>query len=175
MTVLSFICGAVLLITGISCMLRPAATFFNTGYFMTILLLVYGITGIVNVIKKKAYPLRLAVDIPAILIGVIALFRPGTTLLFDSFMVYLFALWFVLQGLLSVYISYSARKIRKGWIWGLILGILGIILGIYSFFHPVVSVISIGLLVGFYLIQAGLDMIVLAAAADTFSEAESGE
>ena len=170
MTVLSIICGVLLMIGGFSCMFRPAATFFNTGYFMTILLLVYGVIGIVNVIKKEAHPLQLAVDIPAVIVGVLAIFRPGTTLLFDGFMVYLFAAWFVLQGIISIYVSYSARSFKKGWFWGLLLGIIGVILGVYSFFHPMVSVVSIGFLVGFYLVQAGLDMIVLAAAVNSASE-----
>ena len=164
MTALSIVCGILLMITGISCMFRPASTFFNTGYFMVILFLVYGCIGIVNVVKKKAHPLNLVIDIPAVILGVIAIFRPGTSLLFDGFLIYLFATWFVLQGAVSLYVSYSSRDINSGWFWGAILGVLGIILGVYSYFHPMVSVVGIGILVGAYLMQTGLDMIVLAAA-----------
>lgn len=172
MVVLSIICGVLLMMGGISCLFQPAATFFQTGYFLVILLLVYGIIGIINVIKKKAHPLELIVDILAIIIGVIAIFRPGTTIVFDVIMAYLFAAWFVIQGVISIYVSIKVRKIKKGWYWSLILGILGALLGIYSFFHPMVSVMAIGILVGIYLIQAGLNMIVLATTVDAVEQTE---
>lgn len=100
----------------------------------------------------------------AVIIGIIAIFRPGTTLLMDGFMAYLFAAWFVIQGIISIYLAFKVKGIKKGWYWGLILGILGLIVGIYSFFHPMVSIVTIGILIGVYLIEAGLNMIVLATA-----------
>ena len=170
MLILSVIAGVLLIIGGFSCLFHPAATFFETGYFIAILLLVYGIVGIINVIRKKAQPVELIMHIPAIIIGVIGIIKPGTTLVFDAIMVYLVAVWFVIQGAVSIYLSIKVRKEKKGWYWGLILGIIALILGIYSFFHPMVSALTIGILVGIYLIEAGLNMIVLATAVDSMRE-----
>lgn len=166
MVVLSIIMGVLLIMGGVSCLFHPAATFFETGYFLAILMLVYGVVGIVNVVRKRAQPIELLVHIPAIIIGVIAFLRPGTTLVVDAMMVYLVAAWFVVQGLVSIYLAIRVKRIRSGWYWGLILGILGVILGIYSFVHPLVSVLTIGILVGTYLIESGLNMIVLATAVE---------
>lgn len=52
-------------------------------------------------------------------------------------------------------------------VWGLIVGILGVILGIYSFAHPMVTALTAGLLIGFYFIESGIDLIVLAVAVDS--------
>ena len=164
MVVLSVIAGALLIIGGVACLFHPAATFFETGYFLAILMLVYGVVGIINVIRKRAEAIELLVHIPAVIIGVIAIIRPGTTLVLDGMMVYLVAAWFVIQGVVSIYLSIKVRRIQSGWIWGLILGILGLVLGIYSFIHPMVSALTIGILVGFYLIEAGLNMIVISTA-----------
>ena len=45
MTVLSIILGVLLIIGGFSCMFTPLATFLSTGYFLAIMLLVYGAYG----------------------------------------------------------------------------------------------------------------------------------
>ena len=116
---------------------------------------------------RSAQAIELVVHIPAIIIGIIAFFRPGTTLAFDAVILYLVAAWFMAQGAVSIYVSIKAKPYKKGWYWGLILGILGLILGIYSFAHPMVSVFAIGMLIGIYLIETGLNMIVLATAIDS--------
>jgi len=38
-------------------------------------------------------------------------------------MAYLFAAWFVVQGVVSIYVSIKSRHENKGWVLGLILGI----------------------------------------------------
>ena len=154
---------------GIACLFSPGMTFLNTGYVIAILLLIYGIVGIINVIKKRAHPVQLVVDILAIIVGVMAIFRPMNTLVIDAILAYLVSAWFVIQGGISIFVSIRAKAYRKNWYWGLILGIIGLIVGIYSFFHPMVSAITIGILIGIYLIQAGLNMIVLATAVDDYN------
>ena len=164
MFILSIIAGVLLIIGGVACLFHPGATFLQTGYLLAILMLIYGVVGIINVIRKRADVIELIMDIPAVVIGIIAIIRPGTTLVLDGMMVYLVAAWFVIQGVVSIYLSIKVRRIQSGWIWGLILGILGLVLGIYSFIHPMVSALTIGMLVGFYLIEAGLNLIVVSTA-----------
>ena len=151
---------------GVVCLFNPGETFLAAGYVMTILLLIYGIIVIVRVIQKKSQPLELIPSILAVIIGIIAIFRPGTTLVIDGLMATLFAAWFIVQGIISIYVSIASRKIQKGWIWicGLIIGIISLLLGILSFVQPLVSAVAIGILIGIYLIEAGLNMIVLATA-----------
>ena len=48
MSVLSIVFGILLVICGFACMFTPLATFLSTGYYLLILLLVYGIFGIVR-------------------------------------------------------------------------------------------------------------------------------
>lgn len=166
MVVLSIIVGILLMMGGIACLFSPGATFLASGYVVAILLLIYGIVGIVNVVRKRAHPVMLIVDILAIIIGIIAIIKPGSTLAIDVLMTYLLAAWFVVQGGVSIFVSIKARAVQSGWVFGLILGIIGVLLGIYSFFNPMVSALAIGILIGIYLIEAGLSMIVLATAVD---------
>jgi uncharacterized membrane protein HdeD (DUF308 family) len=51
------------------------------------------------------------------------------------------------------------------WILQLIIGILAVIIGGYTFVHPLVLVVSIGILIGIFFVETGITMIVSAAAA----------
>ena len=171
MKVITIILGVILAIFGVACIFSPGQTFLATGYCLAILLLVYGIIGIINVIRKFSSPITLFASIPAVIIGGIALFRPGSAGAFDTLILYLFAAWFVVEGIVSIVVSIRSRIVNRGWVWGLIFGIIAVLVGCYSFAHPAVSAIAIGILVGIYLIEAGISMIVLAFTARNVEDA----
>ena len=175
MSVVSIILGVLLVIGGFSCMFTPLATFLSTGFYIAILLLVYGIIGIVRFAKKEAGGLELVVSILALLAGLVAMFRPGEALVFDRFVLYLIAAWLLVEGIVTVIVSIGSRGKRKGWGWGLFVGILGIIAGLYSFAHPVLTAVTAGMLIGFYFVQAGFDMIALGCAVGAAKDAMKGD
>ena len=164
MSVLSIILGILLVIGGFSCMFTPLATFLSTGYFITILMLVYGIIGIVRFFKKEAGGLELVVSILAVIVGVICMVHPFESLAVDRFILYLIAAWLLIQGLVTIILSFGARDVSKGWFWGVIVGILGMLAGIYSFAHPVFTAMVEGVLIGLYFVETGFDMIVMGSA-----------
>ena len=170
MMVLSIILGIILIIGGISCMFTPVTTFLATGYLMCAMMLIYGIVGIVRGIRKEAKAIEIVVSVLAIIVGLIALFRPGDTLVFDGVMVYMISAWILLKGIVSIVLAIQARKIDDYWFLGLISGILGVILGVYSFVHPQLVVVTTGILIGFYFIESGINMIVLSAFIDRISD-----
>lgn len=164
MKILSIILGALAVLCGIGCTLTPGKTFLSTGYMIAFLLLVYGISGIIRAISTKKYDLSFAVSIIGTIIGVFAVFRPASTLAIDIVLIYCTAFFFVAQGVTSILVSLKIKKLATGkmWIFGLITGILALLLGIYSIFHPMTAAIAIGFLIGFYFIETGINMIVLA-------------
>ncbi len=164
MTVLSVILGVLLVIGGFSCMFTPLATFLYTGYYITIMLLVYGIAGILRFIRKESGIPGLLVSILAVIAGVIAIVHPGQTLVFDGMVLYTIAVWLIIQGAVSLFVSIRVRKIKKGWYWGAIMGVLGIIAGIYSFAHPMVTAVTTGVLLGLFFVESGMNMIVMGLA-----------
>lgn len=163
MKVLTIILGVLLTICGVISLASPEATFIETGYVVAIMLLVYGIIGIIAVISRRVRPAFLWASIPAVVIGVISLFFPNDTMNIHVVLVYLLAVWFVLQGISSMYMSVRVRFFDRGWFLGLIMGILSICLGIYTALHPTLGAFTIGVLVGIYLIEAGIDLIVIGA------------
>lgn len=164
MKVLSYILGVILAIGGIVCLFNPENTFFATGYIMAISLLIYGISGIVNVIMKRTLPIFLLSCIPATILGIIAIIRPGTTLVFDALMLGLFAAWFIIQGITTIIMSVQLRRQIRGWGFPLAIGIISTIVGIYAFIYPQIAIFAIGIMIGIFLIETGIDIIALTAA-----------
>ena len=170
MTVLSIILGVLLIFGGISCLFTPLATFLSTGYFLAILLLVYGVGGLIRAIRRKIVPEGIISGL-AILVGLLAIIRPGSQEVFDAVLLVLLACWFLIQGIVSVVISIRTRPVNRYWVLTLIVGILGILLGLYSFAHPVAAALTAGFLLGFYFLQAGFDLITLGFAASEIKNA----
>lgn len=160
MTVLSIILGILMIFAGFSLMCTPLATFLSAGYFLGIMMFVYGIAGIIRAFQKKNYIFETVFSILALIVGVIALIRPGSTLILDAMIVYFAAFWFVLRGAFDVTIGIKLKGVTSSWIWILLLGILSIVIGVYSFAHPTVMALATGILIGIYCVEAGIDMII---------------
>jgi len=150
-----------MIICGVSCMFTPLVTFIDTGYFIVILVAIYGMLGIIRAISEKRYGAGFVFGILSVIFGVVTLFFPRLMLLADGMMIYMTAAWFVLQGFVSVFTAISLKKSTesKMWILLLIFGIIGVLLGGYSFFHPALVAVSVGFLIGFYFIETGFTML----------------
>ena len=177
MSIIMMILGILLIICGVCCAFTPLATLAAAGYFIAVVLVVSGVSGIITGVRFRLYGINFIVSILAVVLGVFALVRPGGVETIDRVLIYLFAAWLLVRGCTSIALSLRARKLHlgNGWIWGLIIGILGIVLGIYSFVHPVLSAIAIGLLIAFYFIEEGIDIIVMSRVAKTVTNVLEGK
>ena len=173
MSVLMVILGVLMIVLGFCCAFTPIATLAAAGYFIAVVLIVSGICGIITGFTYKIYGFSFIVSILALALGVLAMVRPGGIAAIDSVLIYLFAAWLLFRGASSLSLSLRLRKISvsNDWIFGLIIGILGIALGIYSFIHPSVSAVAVGLLIGFYFIEEGIDIIAMSRVVKTVSDA----
>lgn len=87
-------------------------------------------------------------------------------LLASGVMLYIVAGWFVVMGIVDIYtsIAITRKAIPTGlWILQLILGIIAVLIGIYSFFRPAALAITEGVLIGIFFIETGLSMMFLPA------------
>ena len=167
MAIASIVIGIFLIIGGVSCMAAPIETFLSYQYLLAIMLLVYGIFGIIRFFKRRALVSEFIVSILAVIIGFVYIFRPGDTppagniIGLDRFVLFVIAAWFLIKGCIDVVMSIKTRYVNNHWILGLIVGLLSFILGIYSFAQPAYAAVAAGTLIGFYFIECGLDMLVL--------------
>lgn len=164
MKIFTIFLGIIMAICGISCVCTPVLTFLETGYFLVILLLVYGIAAIVRAIMDKEYGLPFLFGLLSVILAIVIMVVPGLKRMTEGMLVYIMAVWFLLQGIVGIFVSLKQKKSAdsKGWIWNLILGIIGILVGIYSLVHPLLMAFTVGILVGVYFIESGISMIVMA-------------
>lgn len=96
-----------------------------------------------------------------IIMGVIDLIV-GIYLLFHlnigiTILPYVFAIWFLLDSIFSLFTLDLARAVSNGFFWfSLIVDILGIIVGFMLLFNPISSVLTLSFLVGFYFMMFGI-------------------
>lgn len=164
MKIFTIILGVIMAICGISCVCTPVITFMEAGYFLVILLLVYGIAAVVRAIMDKEYGLPFLFGLLSLILAIVIMVVPGLKLMTEGMLVYIMAVWFLLQGIVGIFMSLKQKKIadNKGWIWNLILGIMGVLVGIYSLMHPMLMAFTVGILVGVYFMESGISMIVMA-------------
>ena len=126
--------------------------------------MIWGIMALVKCVGTKTYGLRLVLAILSIVIAFILMISPGTALGTDLIILYLAAAFLVARGLLSVILAVKSAKgsQSKSWIWGIVLGILAVILGIICFAHPLFEASLIGFMIAFFLVYTGFDMIYVA-------------
>lgn len=165
MKIFTIILGVIVAICGFSCMFTPVMTFLEAGYFLAILLLVYGISAIIKAVVEKTYGITLVFGILSTILGLVILVVPGLKLMTDGMLIYMMAFWFLAQGVMGIVMAFKQKKAAesKSWIWILVLGILAVLLGIYSLAHPSILVFTFGFLVGMYFIECGINMVVMAA------------
>ncbi len=97
----------------------------------------------------------------SILVGIAAFVWPGITLLV---LVYLFAAWVLIDGVLSLIAALTGRDVPMGqnrWLMGL-LGVLSIVAAIVAFFWPQITAVILALLISAWAIVTGVTQIVAA-------------
>ena len=112
----------------------------------------------------KEYGMPFLFGILSTVLGIVIMVVPGLKLMTDGMLIYIMAVWFLMQGVVGIVLSFRQKKLKgKGWIGTLILGVLGVLLGLYSLAHPLLLAFTFGVLVGMYFIECGVNMIVMAS------------
>ena len=164
MSFLSIVLGIIMIIGGVCCLFTPFANFLAAGHIIAMMMFVYGIFGVVRFFQKECGVLELISSILAIAVGVIAIVRPGSTLIIDSLVLNMVSAWLLVKGVINIVISIQARDEIQGWGWGVAAGVLSIIAGVLSFLHPSITALTVGILMAMFFIESGIDMIVLGTA-----------
>jgi uncharacterized membrane protein HdeD (DUF308 family) len=88
----------------------------------------------------------------SILFGLAALFWPGLTL---AFLVYLFAFFAILSGVTSLIQGVRAARAGRVWWPQIVIGLLGLVAGIYVLLFPGIGTIALLLVIAFWAITVG--------------------
>ena len=161
MSVLIIILGIFMIIGGATLLFTPIATTFGIMYFYMILLFVTGIIFLIRCIVYKRFGIDLFFAIISIIAGGFMVFSPQLSFVTEAIILYIMAGWLVLRGIIGVINAFKARPAIGGGLFALslIVSILVIGSGIYSFIHPLIFAGFLGILACCYFIVEGVDLI----------------
>jgi len=159
------ILGVLLIIGGVSLLATPLITFLSAGYFIIILFFIHGVFGIIQGISEKRYDKDFFFAVVSLVLGIIGFVVPGAAAMNNSILLYLAACWFILQGVLTIVEAVKNKAQGTGMtVLGVVLGVLEIIAGGYSFAHPTMLAVGMGTLIGFYFVLTGINTIMTGSA-----------
>lgn len=107
--------------------------------------------AIVQAFCSQVWWLVLLRGIASVFLGIMLIVQPGVTAII---LVQFLGAYFIVDGLFAVINSLVGRKHMSGWGWGLAMGGLEILTGIFIFGHPVISTIITASVLVYYV--AGL-------------------
>ena len=154
--------GILLIALGIFSFARPESALAGVTYLYGILALVTGIIDIVFYVKLEQRTgfgpgLSLAGGILSILAGLMILLYPSAG---AWALVVLFPIWFISRLTRLPLVRLAGRS--GYYYFTLVLNILGIVLGFIMIVDPLISLFSIGYVIGMYLLILGIDSLVAA-------------
>lgn len=159
--------GVLLVIAGILAVLMPAIAALAQVVLLAWLLVLGGAFEIVHAIQTrqaKGFGWKLVSGILTLVLGVLLLVRPVTGV---AALALLIGAFFLVGGIARAILAFQLRPLG-GWGWILFDALLSIALGVLiAIGWPQSSFAVIGILVGLWLIAAGIWRIVLARAART--------
>ncbi|WP_108482027.1 HdeD family acid-resistance protein [Oceaniglobus ichthyenteri] len=160
----------VLLVRGIAAILFGVSAFIWPGLTLSVLVLLFGafvladgLIGVVDAVRSRGesenWWLALIEGVLGIIVGLLALFMPGTT----AFVLLAFvAVWSIIGGLLRIVAAIQLRKMIEGE-WMLILsGLISVLFGIAILVLPHAGLVSIAWLIGFWAVAFGFLFVLLA-------------
>jgi uncharacterized membrane protein HdeD (DUF308 family) len=93
----------------------------------------------------------------AVVFGITALINPALTL---AVLVLYIGAWYLVDGIFSVITSLTAPKGYRGWLWLLVSGVIGVIIGLITFFMPGVTAVVLLYYVIAWLVVTGVMQVI---------------
>ena len=162
LTVIFTIIGILTVIGGISMIATPLATFFSIGYAIVLLFFLNGVLGIIRAVNEKCYDRRFFFAILSTIFGIIGFAVPGVVNMNSYIILYIAAVWLFIHGVLTIISAVDSKNKGVGKavvVTGVILGVLELIMCVLSVIYPVLLAFNLGILVGFYFVESGINMI----------------
>lgn len=161
MRILTIVTGVILALTGVWCFANPGTTFLALAFVLGIVMIICGISeGFTYVSMKKKGIVHMWVLEEAVLSVLLGITVLANQLATDAMVPVFFGLWVIFSGVVRIIggIALKGQVTHKGWLWTLILGVMGIIIGTYCFYNPVVAGFEIVILVGMTFMLQGINI-----------------
>ena len=158
------------LAAGILLILLGVFTFISPGSILTGVVMVYGaiaiITGVADIVLYVKVgrhmgvgpTISLVAGVFSVMVGVMLLIYPGTA---EWLISLLLPIWFIAHCVSRLaHLNMAAAMMKRGYrIVAIVMNVIGLLLGVAMLFDPILSLVSLGYLVGACLILLGAESI----------------
>lgn len=177
MKVLTCILGVLLVIGGFFCIFNPGSTYSTLAWIIGFCMLISAIGDICTYSDRKAKGMAdgwsLAGAIISAVFGIILLISNGMQFALNTIIAILAGVWILASGIVKIISAVKLHKFRQTlpeerrgsvWLITLIIGILMALAGIIGFINPAVMALTIGMLMGIYILMTGVELIAVSFA-----------
>lgn len=172
MKVLAIITGILTIILGFLAIGMPLRVFLGMGWILGALIMVNGIELVIGAFCKKKDIWQCILGVIVAIGGGIILFNTASRIMTDTILANLAGFVIIAYGINMIVTAIAKMKESKtAGILGIICGILSILAGGFALMHPVLTMVSLGYLIGFSVIMQGINIIVAACAIDKLQKA----
>ena len=173
MRLISVILGILLIAGGVMSIVSPGAVALNLGALIGLYILIHGVGTLINQTRFRHWGSdgwAVGGAILAILIGAALMTSARFQWLTNLAVVFMAGLWILAAGIVCVATAFRMRRFsqalpwekpRTSWLWLLLLGVLLIAMGILAYVHLMLGIVTIGVMLGVYVISAGIHLIAL--------------
>lgn len=156
--------GILLVILGIMAFATPVANLAAISIAICIIVIIYGIFLIAaygSFPKEFRSGWMLVMGILSIVLGIWMLSSGGIEALSET-LPYVFAIWLLVSSLSLIASSIELKDAKvSGWVWQLILGIIGVVLGFILMFDPITSALTLSFTLAYIFLFKGISDIVV--------------
>lgn len=151
-------------IVGILFIFASMVAFFDPARNLVSFVIVFAAMAIVHglwaIIESHKSILRIIMGILNIVLGVFMIFNIYYAL---AALPFVFSIWFIVDSTLRLFSIGFVRQYSTGhYIFLVIMNIIGIVVGFMLLSRPLVALLTLSFMVGFYFMTLGIDFIVLA-------------
>ena len=172
MRVISIILGILLVVGGVMSIVSPGAMALGFASLTGLFILIHGVGSLVSHYRFRNLGDGWGVSgaILSVILGVLLMTNDFIQWITALAVVFIAGLWMLVAGFACMATAIKLARAARvqpwerpsfGWLWLLFLGLMLVILGILAYVNPVVSALTIGALLGVYVISAGVHLIAL--------------
>ncbi len=172
MTVLMIVLGVLMILCGFGCILTPAAAFSTLSWLTGVAIIVAGVAAVFRYAAGRdgRSVWELIGGVAGILLGGLIVANGFVRFATDMVIAYAVALWILLYGVCGIAEALSLRRLNQalpsdlrtaGWLVVMLLGAATAAVGVVCLFQPMITILTVGLLVGISILISGIKVLVL--------------
>lgn len=149
------VAGILMVIIGVYSWFHPVAALVALALYLGIVFIVAGVGYLMAYFSGSRSGWYLAIGLLDLFVGIVFVSYLRQTVAALPFM---FAFWCIFTGIIEISAAIQIRNspLNKVWVWPLMAGIIGVIVGFWILFAPLAGAVAITVLLGVYLVINGI-------------------